>query len=749
MNRNRLLHIADTLRPAAKAKCGSFVLGLGAALAIVLAATGALGLETFVIGGAEHPWEDWGTAPGGVIDFAIYSLSTPWGDTLLVPESRYAHPDSSAGEVPLPVREGWIITQQVDPEENIALGTYKRGGEVISPNVFDPFETQLKNTVSDEHKADGAFERKRTEVKLVNPLGVILVLDLGARFGVDRIRFYPRNSNEYPFQDDYMRAYEISLNDGSEETSVEGIPIFRIVRREDENADWDVDLNIPLQYVRYVRIKSLTTINWEVDEIEVYGTGYVPEAAYESDVLDMERLSPAGGPLATWGNIWWHEQKIGDPAKSRIIVRTRSGEDDTPLIYYRILQAKEEVELVVSKRDYDRLKLVQRGSVRYFGKDGTEVTKEGYEALPSDQQGEVIYHRKLGAGEQVDTDKNGNPLTEPAWEKLTAAEKGDVLPDLRNWSVWSPPYDYEEVVKNGGVPILSPAPQPYFQFRVDFKSDDLAAAGSVDSLGFQFSKPPVAHEIVAEIAAQIGEKLSKKVTPGEVTTFRYAVRPTISGDDTGFDSFEIATPTEIEGVEAVRIDGAEVAFTEALRETHRFVVSFPRVTKDQTLLDIWFKGVVLRYGTTFSGKAFDSEPNPTTGELELPQVALAGDATDEIGTNDLSVWIDLGGSLIGSFEISPNPFTPNEDNANDVAAIQYNLLQLTREMPVSVKLYDLSGKLVRTLFLGRVRSGQYAYPWDGKDDDGETVPLGLYLVRVSVDTDSGAEEEIRVVSVVY
>ncbi|HID55932.1 TPA: hypothetical protein EYP37_05350, partial [Candidatus Poribacteria bacterium] len=128
--KDRFLQLADTLQPMAKAKALPFVLGFFSGLAIVLAATGVFGLETFVIGGEEHPWEDWGTAPGGVIDFAIYSLSTARGDTVLVPESRYAHPDTSAGEVPLPIREGWIITQQVDPEENIALETYKRGGEV-------------------------------------------------------------------------------------------------------------------------------------------------------------------------------------------------------------------------------------------------------------------------------------------------------------------------------------------------------------------------------------------------------------------------------------------------------------------------------------------------------------------------------------------------------------------------------------------------------------------------------------------
>lgn len=676
----------------------------GVVCAVVLSVgTGAYALETFVIGGEEHPWKVSGRAPGGVIDF----------DT----------------------EPGWIRIQQIDPKDNIALGTYKRGGSVVSPNVFEDVKTQLEGIVSGDTTV--AFERKSTEARFVNPLGVIVRVDLGARFGVNRLRFFPRHSPENPFQNDFMRAYEISLNDGTEATSLEGNPIFRIVKRVDQNDQWDVNLPIPLQYVRYIRIRSLTTINWEIDELEVYGTGFVPEAAYESHVRDF-------GDVATWGAIWWRQEKIGNPSKSQVIVRTRSGEDDTPMIYYRILGAKEEVEVEVSGREFAMLRLTERGSVQYFTQTGREISEAEYNALPEGQRGNIVYHRKVGAGGQAALDKdNVTPLTREQWEKLLPIEQGRVEPDLVHWSPWSPPYDYEEMLEKGSVPILSPAPRRYFQIRVDFKSEDLSAAAEVDSVGFVFSKPPVAHKILAEISP-------RRVKAGQVETFTYGVRPTMRGNDTGFDTFEIVTPTRAVGVDTIRVNGQNVAFTLDDPEEHRFVVHFPRIRTDQTLLEIVFRGTVLRYGTTFDGRASYSRPGPS-GALDLPLKVLPGDATDygEQDTNDLSVRIDLGGSLISALEISPNPFTPNGDGTHELTRISFNLLQLTRAMPLSVKIYSMAGTLVRGLVFEHRASGQYIDTWDGKDDGDELVRPGIYIVRIGVSTDSGEEGKARVVSVVY
>ncbi|HIE04424.1 MAG TPA: hypothetical protein EYP61_06655 [Candidatus Latescibacteria bacterium] len=85
----------------------------------------------------------------------------------------------------------------------------------------------------------------------------------------------------------------------------------------------------------------------------------------------------------------------------------------------------------------------------------------------------------------------------------------------------------------------------------------------------------------------------------------------------------------------------------------------------------------------------------------------------------------------------------------DRVTFYYDILQLTRRVPCSVEVYELSGAPVRELFKGMRSSGRYRDTWDGRDGEGKLVPPGVYLVRVRVRTDSGTEVRVVPVSVVY
>jgi len=65
----------------------------------------------------------------------------------------------------------------------------------------------------------------------------------------------------------------------------------------------------------------------------------------------------------------------------------------------------------------------------------------------------------------------------------------------------------------------------------------------------------------------------------------------------------------------------------------------------------------------------------------------------------------------------PNPFNP-------VTEIHYALPERTR---VSMRVYDVSGVLVRTLVDRVLGSGRYSVVWDGRDDLGRTVASGVYF----------------------
>ena len=76
----------------------------------------------------------------------------------------------------------------------------------------------------------------------------------------------------------------------------------------------------------------------------------------------------------------------------------------------------------------------------------------------------------------------------------------------------------------------------------------------------------------------------------------------------------------------------------------------------------------------------------------------------------------------------PNPFNPE-------TWIPYTLAD---DVDVSVRIYDIQGKLVRQLEVGQQRSGGYlsrekAAYWDGRDQLGESVSSGIYFYTLKAD----------------
>ncbi|RLJ01055.1 MAG: hypothetical protein DRP11_05075, partial [Candidatus Aenigmatarchaeota archaeon] len=293
------------------------------------------------------------------------------------------------------------------------------------------------------------------------------------------------------------------------------------------------------------------------------------------------------------------------------------------------------------------------------------------------------------------------------------------------------PYNFEEGLK-GGVPIASPSPRRYLQLRVKIIPTSAAGAG-LDYIGFDFSHSIPAHEVLAEI-------YPTEVSPKQATRFTYALRPRIRPGDTGFNSLEILTPIRADTVRSVRIDGEEVDF-EVEYYDDRFVLHFPKVTRDQTLVEIDFDCLVLRY-FGFEGRVFDDELD------ELPQLVSPGDVVRDLPGDEISVRVSLEEPIVVSVAVSPNPFTPNDDGISDIVNVSYSLLRL-EECPVSLEIYDLSGNLVREVYRGMAGSGRYFKAWDGRDEEDKLVPPGVYIYKLSVHADQGEEVKVGTVTVVY
>ena len=84
-----------------------------------------------------------------------------------------------------------------------------------------------------------------------------------------------------------------------------------------------------------------------------------------------------------------------------------------------------------------------------------------------------------------------------------------------------------------------------------------------------------------------------------------------------------------------------------------------------------------------------------------------------------------GGVKNGLYQNYPNPFNPE-------TWIPFTLLKTER---VSIRIYDMAGRSIRTLELGEKAAGVYtskgkAAYWDGRSDAGEKVASGVYFYRI-------------------
>ncbi len=681
------------------------------ALAILQVASGSHAVERVTIGvDGDLDWTGDGTAAVQTIDARHRSLLAE--DVLLESNAPGDLVEFDGESFP-----GALLPKRIESGQNIAIETLERGGDIDAPNVFDFSGTfkplDLRQALEELLTGDPGGELLAFERKDFNSLGILVILNLGGRFGVERIRIYPRNtvqsSPSTPFQSDFLRGYELFTNDGVNLNNA-GLPIWgESVSSATDNKDPVIDVALePPQYVQHLRLRSTSPIDYEIDEIEVFGIGYLATATYVSDIFD------AGQP-AVWGQLRWTEQILGDPRFSSVRIRTRTGTDDDPFVFTRVLHGQRDPQEVTTS----------------VSEPSEELGIEEYRQLPKFD----------GAGQQ--------------WNA------GPVNDDLVNWSPFSTPFSADEA-NGAGVPVTSPSPRRYMQIQISFESSDLEAARVIESIGFELLRPPLADEFVAEVFPRVVDEF-------RAVPFTYAVR---ARQETagllGFDTIEIRTPLRVAAIDRVEIldsTGREVAshtfssLTDTVEDggfriddvaDGHFQVKFPHVSDDDTVVRIHFQSDVLTYSTDFTANAKLSTEAAAqqvsagdTGDLGV------GDDPDLSGTTVLSPAL-LRGRLLAQVELTPNPFTPNGDGLNDEVSLRYSLLSIDAPRPVDLRIYDLSGRLVRVISAAAETNGRYEdKTWDGRDGSGQLVPPGLYLLHLAVAGDSRDDEVQRVVAVVY
>ena len=69
----------------------------------------------------------------------------------------------------------------------------------------------------------------------------------------------------------------------------------------------------------------------------------------------------------------------------------------------------------------------------------------------------------------------------------------------------------------------------------------------------------------------------------------------------------------------------------------------------------------------------------------------------------------------------PNPFNP-------ATLLKFSV---PKDEFVTIKVYDMIGQEITTLFSGNVKAGIYSLTWDGLDHNGKRVSSGSYIYRMT------------------
>lgn len=136
----------------------------------------------------------------------------------------------------------------------------------------------------------------------------------------------------------------------------------------------------------------------------------------------------------------------------------------------------------------------------------------------------------------------------------------------------------------------------------------------------------------------------------------------------------------------------------------------------------WEKiGYVPGYGTTTEPKNYsflDENVSSGTYNYRLKQLDFDGSFSYSF---EIDVEVDLTPDDFNLFQNYPNPFNPT-------TIIQF---QVPKTTDVTIKIHDMIGQEIRTLFNGQITAGLHQIEWDGLNDAGLKMSSGSYIYRMT------------------
>jgi hypothetical protein len=142
----------------------------------------------------------------------------------------------------------------------------------------------------------------------------------------------------------------------------------------------------------------------------------------------------------------------------------------------------------------------------------------------------------------------------------------------------------------------------------------------------------------------------------------------------------------------------------------------------------FYRWVVVSGKCTFSGKVTDISTGITVSANTIVKAYFipATKAKElQISENDNTL-----PEVLMVEQNSPNPFNPTTSIAFAIPAMNRDGIE-TNESNVTVTVFDMSGKIVKSLINEPLSAGFYKVSWDGKSSNGMAVSTGHYICRIS------------------
>ena len=532
--------------------------------------------------------------------------------------------------------------------ENIALGLTARRGVALKIETDTTAVTGL---------VDGLYET--TVVTTVRtPALRFFYFDLGAWYWVDRVQMFFQNKG---FQGP-ITEYEIRTSDGS--LTPDGTLAWTSQALGGRDGmDYHAKEFAPT-VARYISIpyyRGMAGGQADTREMQFYGEGYQPRVSLTSPLIALDGAR-------TLSSVEWEGET---PPGTSIALRSRTGNQLVDVL-------------------------------RYFEKDGGEITEEQYDKLNKFQKKEIEIVTEQVAG-------------------------GD-------WSDWSEEYE------SSGAPVTSPSPRQYLMLQAWLTTDGPRQAASLQSIRLNFLDP-LARQIRGELEPALVSGLGAADTlslfvkadflrngPGMDQIRLYA-----SGVDLDFQLLRMGRESQWDSGPVVELGPSAVELVPAGPDS-LWVRLDSAVGAEVDLIEVRFTSTLFRPGASLQAELGNS------AEADRWQRVDPGDATDLASSQGMLLRAPLEDRrLMGPLTISAPVLTPNGDGVNDETRIEFSVLRLGGQRAVRTRLYDLGGGLVREWEERRsLASGSYEVRWSGVDRKGRLVPPGTYLLEIEVEADAEA-----------